>query len=201
MAELDNASFEMEYDEESIIKARLAARERKRLSIKNDIVEIDGVAHKFTRREFAYGFSMVVPEKFEEMPREIARRIFPYEDRPEIILSDGGFRTCLAFNKTERPAGGLEDRSSSFRGYIKRICPAAVFFSNGIYRLPDGVDVAHYDYRYPAADDDLYDLTFFTDFMDTELLGWFICPAESKDKWEPLIREIIQTLQIEEKEP
>jgi hypothetical protein len=200
MTESNNTSFLPEYDAESVIKARSAASERKKLSIKSDTVKIDGVAHKFARREFAYGFSMIVPEAFEEMPREIAKRMFPYEDRPEIILSDGGFRVCLAFNKTARSDASLEDRLAGFRGYVKRICPTGVFFSDGIYRLPGGADIAHYDYRYPAADGDLYDLTFFTDFSDTELLGWFVCPLERKDKWEPLVREMIRTVQVEEKE-
>jgi hypothetical protein len=47
---------------------------------------------------------------------------------------------------------------------------------------------------------DLYDLTFFTDFVDMTLLGWFICPVEQKDKWEPLVREMMQTIQVEGKE-
>jgi hypothetical protein len=201
MAESDNnASFLPEYDAESVIKERLAAGGRKKLSVKSDTLKIDGVAYKFVRREFAYGFSMVVPETFGEMPRETAKRMFPYEDRPEIILSDSSFRVCFAFNKTERPAESLEDRLEGFQRYIKRICPTGVFFSEGIYRLPDGADIAHYDYRYPAADSDLYDLTFFTDLSDTALLGWFICPVELKDKWEPPVREMIQTVQVEEKE-
>jgi hypothetical protein len=171
MAESNNTSFLPEYDAESVIKARKAASERKKLSIESDTVKINGIAYKFLRREFAYGFSMVVPETFEDMPREIAKRMFPYEDR-----------------------------LVGFRGYIKRICPTGVFFSDGIYRLPGGAHIAHYDYRYPAADSDLYDLTFFTDFSDMTLLGWFICPVESKDKWEPLAGEMIQTIQVEGKE-
>jgi hypothetical protein len=196
MAELDNTYFAIDYDDESVIKQRMAAQEKKRISIKNDMVEIDGHPYKFTRREFAYGFSMLVPESFEEMPREVAKQIFPYEDRPEIILSDSSFRVCLAFNKTGRATGSMEKRLSSFREYIKRICPTCVFFLSGIYNLPNGLKIAHYDYRYPAVDNDLYDLTFFMDFPELELLGWFICPVELKDKWEPLMREMIQTLQV-----
>lgn len=200
MAESDNISFMRKYDEESIMKQRLATREKKRLSIKTDAVEIDGVSYTFTRREFAYGFSMVVPESFAEMPREIAKRMFPYEDRPEIIFSDSSFRVCIAFNSAKLPIGSLEDRLSNFQGYIKRICPTCVFSFSGIYHLSNGLEIAHYDYRYPAVDSDLYDLTFFTDLPDIELLGWFTCPVELKDKWEPLMREMIQTLQATQKE-
>lgn len=197
MDEGKNTSFMMEYDDEAIVKHRRAAHEKKRLSIKNGIVNIEGTDYIFTRRGFPYGFSMVVPETFAEMPPEIAKQMFPYEDRPAIIISDSGFRVCIAFNCAELDGGGLGNKLPSFQGFIKRICPTSVFFLNGVYHLPNGLEVAHYDYRYPAVDNDLYDLTFFTDLPDMELLGWFLCPVELKDKWEPLIREMVQTIQVE----
>ena len=199
MAELDNTSFMMKYDDESMIRQRLSAQKKRRLSIKNDTVEIDSVVYSFTRREFPQ-FSMVVPESLEEMPQNVAKQMFPYEDRPAIILSDSAFRICLAFNQSERSIKNLPERLTSFQSYIQRVFPTAVFFSNGIYRLENSVEVAYYDYRYPAADSDLYDFTFCTDLPDIELLGWFICPLARKGLWEPLMREMIRTIEIIPKE-
>ena len=200
MDKAEKTPFIIEYDDESIMKRRLAAHEKKRLSIKNDQVEIDGTGYTFARRKFVYGFSMIVPESFMDMPPEVAKRMFPYEDRPEIIISDSGYRICIAFNSTELESRSPEDKLSGFQGFIKRICPTSVFFFSGIYNLSNGLKIVHYDYRYPAVDSDLYDLTFFTDLPDMELLGWFICPVALKDKWEPLIREMVQTIQVETKE-
>lgn len=187
----------MEYDDEKIIQQRLALSAEKRHSIFNK-VKIDGVEYTFARREFEFGFTMVVPESFETMPHEIAKRKFPYEDRPAIIISNIDSRICVAFNNTEPQNESLEQRLSNFRAYIKRICPTSVFFSHGITVLDNGLNVAHYDYRYPVVDNDIYDLTFFVDLPDIELLGWFICPIEDKDKWEPLATQMIQSIQISE---
>jgi len=142
---------------------------------------------------------MVVPEAFEQMPREIAKRKFPYEDRPEIIISNSDYRVCIAFNNAELGSESIDSRVSSFRAYIKTIHPSNVFFIQGIYDLPNNIQIGHYDYRYPVVNNDLYNITFVADLPDMELLGWFICPIDVKDKWEPLARQMIQSIELVER--
>jgi len=33
-----------------------------------------------------------------------------------------------------------------------------------------------------------------------ELMGWFICPVDVKDKWNPLIHQMIQTIELVKEE-
>lgn len=189
----------MPYGDEEIIRRRVAAGAKQKHTIKNE-VEIDGVKYTFARREFEFGFSMVVPEGFVEMPRDVARQMFPHEDRPRVILCSGDYTVCIAFNCGDMRAEELKSRVSSFRAYLKKLHPSNVFFTQGIYDLENGLRVGYYDYRCPVIDCDLYQLVIDADLPDKELLGWFSCPVELKDKWEPLMRQMAQTIDVIAKE-
>lgn len=183
------------YGDEEIIKKRVAAGDAKLHNI-NSTVKIDGVDYSFNRREFDFGISMIVPEAFEEIPEQIAQMKFPSVYRPKTILANEGCRVCLAFNDIEPLSEAIDIEVLEFRSYIKKIRPANVFFTHGIYDLPSGMRIGHYDYSYPVANGDLYNITFLTNLADMGLLGGFICPAEAKDKWEPLVRQMIQSIEL-----
>ena len=188
----------MIYGDEAIIKQRLAIRAAQQNSIDN-IVEIHGVEYTFARREFDAGFTMVVPESFEEMPIEVAKQLFLHEGRPKIIISNSDYTVIIAFNSIELPSRIIEDRRVTYRAFMKRSLPTAVFFTQGIYDLPNEMRVAYYDYRYPIINGDMYNFTFISDLQETELLGWFICSIDSMEKWESLARQMIQTIEVSEK--
>lgn len=185
----------MLYGDEDIIRARVAAQSKKRHTIENE-VDVDGVKYAFARRELEYGFSMIVPENFVEMPKEIAKRKFLNEDRPKIIISSNDFRVCIMFNIKELPSDSIESRLKNYRNFMKSLRPTNVFFSAGICQISDGVKIGCYDYRYTVIDNDVYNITFFMDFNDMELLGWFICPFESRNGWEPLARQMISSFEV-----
>ena len=185
----------MEYGDEATIRHRLEASEKKSHSIYNNL-EIDGVRYVFEKREFEYGFSMVVPTSFEYMTPEVARRKFPSEERPKVVISSDDSRICIALNSSQTSHEDMDDRVTSMREYIKRVAPANVFFIQGVYELPNKIKVGHFDYRYPAIDNDIYNITFCADLPGLELLGWFICPVQIKEKWEPLFRQIMQSIEL-----
>lgn len=185
----------MEYMDEKIIQQRLAISVEKRHTISH-AVEIDGVRYTFARREFELGFSMVVPENFDTLASEYAKRKFPYEDRPEIIIASENTETCFSFNHGDLRSESLEERIQVYKSCIKRLNPSNVFFRGRIYETAEGLKVACYDYRYAALDGDIYNLSFFADLPNCELFGWLTCPICLCDKWEPLMSEMISTIQV-----
>jgi len=186
--------------DEHIIAARVAAENVKRHSITNE-VKIDGVAYRFEEREFPPYFSMVLPESFEALPFEYVKAKYPYEDRPEVILSNGDAMVNFAFDIIPTMHIEINERLVQYKTLIKKLHPDYVFFSENIERMESGPDVAYYDYRGAALDEDVYYFSFFADITDSELFGWFNCPVESQSKWEPLVRQMIKTIKpLEEKE-
>ena len=185
----------MIYGDEEIIRARVAAQAKKQHTIENEVT-IDNVKYTFARREFEFGFSMVAPEQFEVMPEETARRKFPYEDRPVIIISSGNTRVCLAFDEDEPQKVSLEDRLRSYKDFNKKLHPSDVFFSKTIIETKHGLRIAYYDYRYIVIDNDIYNINFFMDLPEKELFGHFICPIDFMEKWEPLVVQMIKSIEI-----
>ena len=186
--------------DEHIIATRVAAENTKRHSITNT-VKIDDVTYKFEEREFSPYFSMVLPESFEELTTEHAKAKYPYEDRPEIILSNEDTTVNFAFDLMGVQPEGLDIRLSKYKGIIKKSHSNYAFFSESIEEIESGLEVASYDYSGSALDEDVYYFSFFADITDSELFGWFTCPVESQSKWEPLVRQMIKTIKpLEEKE-
>ena len=181
--------------DELIIAQRLA-KQREKLHTIDNTVYISKKEYTFTRCVFEYGFSMVVPKPFEEMPLEIAKRKFPVEDRPKTIISDEGCRVCIAFNGYEFDGKSAGDRVSAMRSYVKKVRPSNVFFTQGSYELDPGMTIGHFDYCYPVVDGNMYNITFTFDLPDAGILGWFICPLDVKDDWELLARQMVRSIEI-----
>jgi len=187
------------YGDEKIIAQRLA-KQKEQLHTIDNTVYINKTEYTFARREFEYGFSMVVPESFDDMPSEIADQKFPHRNRPPVIISSSDYRVCLAFNQIEPLASDMDALTLQFRSYIKSIRPANVFFSYGAYDLPNSMQVSHFDYRYSIVNGDLYNITFLANLSDTGLFGGFICPVDVRDDWEPLVRQMLKTIEVTKEE-
>ena len=62
------------------------------------------------------------------------------------------------------------------------------------YKCPEEIEIACFDYSSSAIDANIYNLCFFTDLPNGELFGRFTCHADLRDKWEPLMRQMVQTV-------
>jgi len=179
--------------DEQIIAARVAAQNEARHSILNKVT-IDGTIYQFEEREVSPYFSMVLPDNFDDLAPEYVLLKYPNVNRPKIILSNQEGTINFAFEHMSANDEALEKRLVTYRAVIKRLHPSYVFFSESTLDLKSGLKAASYDFRGIAIDDDIYCLNFFTDLPEGELFGWFTCPIDSKEKWEPLVRQMIQTI-------
>ena len=189
----------MTHNDEEFILARISKEVENAFTIANDI-EIDGVTYNFTERRLSLGFSMILPKSFDMLAPEYIKLKYPYEDRPHVILSNEKTDTDFAFDYGETSNTSLAERTRQYKSVIKRIYPSNVFLQEEIYKVSEEIEVASYDYRSSAIDADIYNLNFFTDLPDKEVFGWFTCPAELQEKWEPLVRQMIQTIKVVEEE-
>lgn len=185
----------MTYGDENIISTRLEAQAKKAHTISNKVT-IGGCLYCFERSEFPPHFSMILPKSFGLLKPEYARVKYPYENRPKTILSNEATDTDFAFQFGDMPAVSLNERIVQYKAQIKRLNPSYVFLQERIYKMPGNLEVACYDFRSPALDKDIYNLSFFTDLLDTGLFGWITCPIELQEKWEPLLREMIQSIEV-----
>jgi len=185
----------MQSKDEEIAANRIEERKEKTQTI-NDIITINDMPYNFLTREFSLGFSMVVPESFSILDQYLAKIKFPNEERPQIIIASDDTTVCLAFDSDNIETENLQKRTNRYISIIKRLNPSYIFYSQKVYQLSSGLEVATYDFLSFAIDTDIYNFNFFTDLPDKELLGWFNCPADLREQWEPLVRQMIQTIEI-----
>ena len=184
----------MIYGDEEIIKRRVAAQNAKRRSITNDVI-IEGVLHRFGERGFPPYFSMVLPAAFEEMPKAYAEMKHPYENRPQTILSVPDTTVGVNFNLMEPQPLNPDSRLMEYKAVIKRLHPGYAFFSESAEETESGLKVCVFDYQGAAVDGDIYYMNFFFDLEEGEMFGGFNCPAEQRDGWESLVRQMIMTIE------
>ena len=185
----------MPYGDEEIISARVAAQKAQANSISSTVI-INGAAYRFSEREFPLGFAMVVPECFDTLAPELARRKYPYEDRPRIIVSNEDTTVGLAFDIGIPAQESLEARAAAYRSLVKHLYPSYVFFDQSLYDLTDENKAACFDYLSHGLDSDIYNLCFIAEFREGELMGWFNCPFGYREVWENLARQMIMTIKL-----
>ena len=183
----------MTFDEKELISARVAAQAARQHTIEKDVT-INGERYQFEIREFPPHFSMTLPKSFEQLAAERAKLKFPSENRPKIILTNADTTVNIAFDCIKTQPEELQLRLKKYKAVMKKLHPSYVFFTESICEIKSGLEVACYDYRGSALDTDIYYLSFFTDLPTGELFGWFNCPVDSQSAWEPLVRQMIQTI-------
>ena len=180
--------------DEKVITARIAAENAKRTSLSNDAT-IGGIMYQFEKREFPPDFSMTMPENFEELTPENLILKYPNVNRPKNILSNADSSVTFAYEAMSVNAEKSETRLKEYKAAIKRMHPNYLFYSEETYELENGLEIGCYDFRGVALDTDIYCLNFFTDLPNGELLGWFSCPIDLQARWEPLVRQMIKTIE------
>ena len=184
----------MPIGDEHIIAALVAAESERRISI-SKAMTINGTTYQFEKRELHPEFSMVMPKCFGALAPECLLLKYPNVNRPKNILSNADASVTYAFELMPGNTETLETRLAEYKSAIKKMHPNYVFFYEEISKLESGLDIVCYDFRGVAIDNDIYCLNFFTDTPAGELFGWFSCPIDLQKNWEPLFRQMTQTIE------
>lgn len=126
-----------------------------------------------------------LPEGFVDMPDYLAKRKYPSKYRPPVILMSKDTLVNYGFQLTEAPLARrqLPDAIEGFLYNSRRIMPAARF---GEIQYTDRVDgqAAYFSYVAPAADTDIFQITYITDIEGKLLHGMFNCLLQERENWE-----------------
>lgn len=187
----------MAFMDEEIIAKRNEAREKRKLS--NEVI-IEGVKYTFSRRMlFDETMSAILPDSFLNMNSEAAKFKYPSEQRPQVILCNTDGSISIAFNSTGMAVSDeeLPELVKQMRAAIKRTNPANAFDKEVAFETESGRQVKAFDYISYALDTDVYNLFFACVLKGNLLIGTFNCPADSGKNWNPLVIQMLQSIQLE----
>ena len=183
----------MLYGDEEIIRARVAAQAKMQHTIENKVI-IEGLEYTFSSRIINERFEITIPDNFDVMPESHAIKKYPSINRPKLILTNPGSTVDIIFDFDIPADGSLEGRIIHHRMVLKRLNPAYVFFSHRILSLESNIAIAYFDFRSQALDVDIYNLWFLFDLPNSGIFGGFSCSIEQRNMWEPLVRQMINTI-------
>jgi hypothetical protein len=138
-----------------------------------------------------------IPKGFEIMKEDMLKLKYPMERRPTLVYTDVTGGINVAFNLTASRASQeqLEAYKDNFINAFKTMHPTAEWKDSGIKEI-NGRKTGYLELVTQAMDTKIYNLMFFTDLDGRLLLCTFNCTEKSIKEWEPLAKEIMQSLKI-----
>ena len=113
---------------------------------------------------FENKMKIMLPEKFEDMPLEIAQIKYPMEQRPAVIKTNEKTDINISLNLTQQPYENKQAEAvlKIFKGAIANVYPNNLFMEQKIEVNPYETTIAWFDFISHGIDGRLYNLMFFT---------------------------------------
>ena len=168
--------------------------------MKKKFNEWTGNEHKliedaFIEQDWGMGFSVRIPEEFEQADEESAAGIFWSEKRPPVILITPKREKGLTFQFLDN--GIAEKTLSDCRKIIKQLVEQlderCVFYSMG-----EESGSVWFDYKSFAKNKTVYNMIFLFQAGGRKILGTFYCIFEIYDKWKPIVLKMLETVKTKE---
>jgi len=141
--------------------------------------------------------AVMIPKVFVPMDIESARIKYPYEQRPQTILTDETDSINFMFSYETDPVQNdeVEVVRDTMMGTLRRVNPGVKPRESGV-EVVSGKNVAYVEYSNPVLDGKLYNLMFFLELHGSLLIGNFNCPTKDAKYWKPVALEMIRSIRI-----
>ncbi len=191
----------MEYMDEKIINLRNQAKKATHTDIEQGVYVYEELLAFERRKLFDEKMSILLPVSFEIMPEEIAKVKYPSEQRPQLIYSNAAGDVNFTFSLLDAQVkpSQIDEARDRFRGFIKKIQPANIFFEKKEEELGD-TRVAWFDFKNYGLDAQLYNLFYFTDVKGMMLHGIFNCKFKDAEVWKPVAEQVIKSILVAERD-
>jgi len=190
---------EMEEDTEQMLQETRLAQEIVEQNIESGQVVINGEIVTFAPRQFLDGqMSITIPTEWTDLPPDLAKLKYPYEDRPTIILTDETTAFNLVINYLPQPLeqAGVKECTNSLRLYTGNMTKAK-FVGNGLVKHEEKeLMIGWYAFVVPGFDEELYSFVCCTALAHRGLLVSFNCLASQKERWHAVALAMMNTLTL-----
>ncbi|MDT3428985.1 hypothetical protein J2Z22_004581 [Paenibacillus forsythiae] len=173
--------------------------------IRSGPVLIGDESYEFVERAFFEDkLTMYLPATFEEMPVALQKIKYPYEQRPEIVLSNEPGTVNLTLNRVDQK---LQDEwvqrlTSGMKAMLQKMQPANVFYGEQLEEV-NGKSIGYFDFKSPALDEPVYHNLFYFELEGETVMGSFNCPYRQYADWRDIVVQVIRSIRTvqEEEEP
>lgn len=185
-------------EDENIIKARNKVKRKSELDISKKVY-VDGETLEFMRRGlFDSKVVISLPSFYEEMSPEKAKRKYPYENRPKIILSNEKGTVNFTFSQQDSTISSseLSNCIQGFRLVMKKLHPTSVLSKCDQLKSKTAEEIHYFSYEISALNGIIYGIQFILILDEKLVMGGFTCPKDAKREWEILVFQILESIEI-----
>ena len=145
---------------------------------------------------------IMLPEKFEDMPLEVAKIKYPMEQRPAVIKTNEKTDINISLNLTQQPYENKQAEAvlKIFKGAIANVYPNNLFMEQKIEVNPYGTTIAWFDFISHGIDGRLYNLMFFTSVDGKLMNGVCNCAEQDLKNWRVVFMDVLKTIRISQGE-
>lgn len=189
------------YKDEEIAEERYWARRRKFTGIETGIYSGMEFLEFCETKLFQDKVGVVLPVSFTEMTIGEAKKKYPSEQRPQVIMTNQDGTINFAFNLLEQKleAEMLEAAVRDFVRVMKRLYPTNICLKietgQGIH-LP----YASMEFTSIAVNENLYNMVMLLPIGDELLMLLFNCPFDKRGEWTQCLTQIREQMVDYDKE-
>lgn len=189
-------------DEEIIAQKRAIAEEKLEQNEKEQRqLEIDDI--RLVRQDFdEYGFSISIPEGFEEMDEEFKEALYPYGKYPRYVYAGENIPFQFSVNKTENvvPNEGIPKFMPIAKQVMERVGPQAKILACYAIKKEE-YNIGMMEIASFGLDGPVYNMQFYLSMSDQKIIICALtCQAKRHELVLPVFKKIIDSIVIHEKE-
>lgn len=144
---------------------------------------------KEEERRSVYGLTVWIPACFSLADQEAAETIFWSEESPEFFFTTQDRKAGITMQTIEE-----EIRSSEvIKEQLLKMDSRIVCYDKG--ETEGAAKVQWVEYKSFAGDERVYNVLFFFQAGDRNILGTFYCLFEEYDRWKPMVWEMMQSIE------
>jgi hypothetical protein len=184
----------MEFTDIEAAESRREKEEARYKDIYGDEVRVGSEILHFTRVSLSDGkFSVMLPDSYTDMPRDLAKLKYPHENRPTVIKTNEATTVNFAFALYDQDfsEAQVESATNGMKSGLARVTPGARFFDTVFTSTEDNVKFGCFDFLTTGLDMEMYQLFGFMPVQGKFLHVIFNAPAVMLRAWQPVA---IQTL-------
>lgn len=139
--------------------------------------------------------SIIIPEVFKLMTKEIADMKYPSINRPDTIYTNTEANINLTVSHKDGPISDedIPEAKDLIQQSVKRMFPNML--DSGSMKA-GGKNIAYFDYISAALDTDIYNLMFFFSLDERIVISSFNCPNNDMNDWKPIFMQMIKSIEI-----
>ena len=141
--------------------------------------------------------SILMPEAFDIMPKEMAEIKYPSMNRADEIYTNEETTINLSVSHKNDAAANedISEVKDALQEVVMRLYPASSVIDSETIDA-SGVNIAYFDFSSTAIDMDIYNVIFFLSLDDRLVLGSFNCPWENMDEWKPVVLQMLGSVEV-----